>query len=129
MEHFNAYGESVRITKIIFNAIYAKEFGNRNEFDGFVTHLLKSIKPENAEYTYYSLYLLGEFTIHVNVVIDNCFSPTTLGFNMIWDDKGFTNENYTDNVSIYIGTPAYWFGRNEQTNINMKVKDEIKVTI
>ena len=130
------YTESQRITKVIFDAIYVKEFKNRKAFDKFLIDLLKKEKPDDAEYTYYSLYILNNFTIHVNVVIEKSFSPTTFTFCMIWDMDGdgkkcenrFTSYNM-DNISTYIGTPAYWFGRNENTNTNMKIKDEINVVI
>jgi len=136
MKPFDAFSDSQRITKVIFDAIYAKEFKNREAFDEFLIALLKKEKPANAEYTYYSLYLLNHFTIHVNVVIDNCFSPTTFNFCMIWNTDGSGRKcedrfstNNMDNISTYIGTPAYWFGRSETTNTIMKVEDEIRVVI
>ena len=136
MNTINTFKESQRITKVIFDAIYAKEFKNRKLFDDFVLKLLKKEKPVGAEYTYYSLYLMNNFTFHVNVVIDNCFSPTTFNFCMIWKRDGdgrkcknMFNTFNMDNISTYTGTPAYWFGRNENTNINMKIEDEIKVVI
>jgi hypothetical protein len=136
MNETTAFPESLRITKVIFNAIYAKEFKNREAFDEFLIDLLKKEKPDNAEYTYYSLYLRNTFTIHVNVVINKSFSPTTFIFCMIWDVDGsgkkledrFTTFNL-DSIATYIGTPAYWFGRNENTNVVMEVKDERVVVI
>ncbi len=120
MKTFSAYGESVRITKLLFEAIYSKEFSDRKQFDDFVIDLLKKNKLDGAQYTYYSLYLHNEFTVHVNVVIDNCFSPATLAFNMIWYTNGSGercenrfNQSNMDNIATYIGAPAYWFTPKE----------------
>ncbi len=120
MKAFSAYDESVRITKLIFSEIYAKEFSSRKKFDEFVIDLVKKNKLEGGQYTYYSLYLHNTFNVHVNIVIDNCFSPTTLAFCMIWNTDGdgrkcenrFTSSN-TDNIATYIGCPGYWFTPKE----------------
>jgi hypothetical protein len=120
----NPFDEITNITPIIFSKIYRKRFDGRKQFDGFVTTLIKQYNKPNFKYTYTSLYLRGVFTFHLTIKDDISFDMVTFGFSMTWDDKGF--ESYDmDNIMTYAGTPAYWFGRNEETNVAMEVKDEI----
>jgi hypothetical protein len=109
----NAFDESKRLTKILFNEVYAKTFSGRNEFEEFVISIIKQNKLEGGVYTFSSLYLYKNYTFHVNVVYAGCFSPTTFIFNMIWNDEGFKCTCNMDNIATYLGTPAYWFSSKE----------------
>ena len=120
----NAYDESRRIVKVIFNEVYSKTFNNRKECDDFVMDVVKKNKIEGVSYTYSSLYLYKNYTIHVNVVYDGCISTATFSFNMIWNDEKFQDKYNMDNIATYIGTPAYWFGRSMKTDEMCGVIDE-----
>ena len=123
----NVYDETVRMTKLIFNEIYAKKFVDRKELDSFIVDFIRKHKVDETEYSYISLYLSDFFSFHIKIINDGQYSVTTFSFYMIWDDRKFDKYD-TDNINIYIGTPFYWFGRNEQSDI-IKIKDEIEITI
>jgi len=111
--NMSAYEETKRLTKILFNELYAREFKSRIDFDYVVTSIIRNNKRDGVKYSYNSLYFINDnhrdFMFHVTVTAEGCYSVTTFSFNMIWDDSGFQNKFNTDNISIYEGTPGYWF--------------------
>jgi hypothetical protein len=129
----SAWDEAIRLTKMIFGEIYAKDFSNRKSFDAFVTCLINEIKLKNMKYSYTSSYFDDQFMFHVNIVyIDprgyGTGAMTTFNFPMIWDDSGF-NSSHMDNISTFLGTPMYMFNRDEKTTKQFNIQHEIRTEL